>query len=68
MGFLSKKVFMTTLLVYVCIQHTLFYERGICLIFVKELRTRIVSYKNVSISIKESIDKTLTTLLVSPSL
>ena len=50
------------------LQQTLFYERGICLIFVKELRTRIVSYKNVSISIKESIDKTLTTLLVSPSL
>jgi hypothetical protein len=50
------------------LQHTLFYERGICLIFIKELRTRIVSYKNVSISIKESIDKILTTLLVSPSL
>jgi hypothetical protein len=50
------------------LQHTLFHEREICLIFIKKLRTQIVSYKNMSISIKESINNILTSLLVSPSL
>ena len=50
------------------LQQTLFHERTICLIFFHELRTQIVSYKNMSISIKESINEILTSLLVSPSL
>ena len=50
------------------LQQTLFHERTICLIFIKELRTQIVSYKNMSVSIKESINEILTSLLVSPSL
>ena len=50
------------------LQQTLFHERTICLIFIKELRTQIVSYKNMSVSIKESINKILTSLLVLPSL
>jgi hypothetical protein len=50
------------------LQQTLFHERTICLIFIKELRTQIVSYKNMSVPIKESINKILTSLLVSPSL
>jgi len=50
------------------LQQTLFHERTICLIFIHELRTQIVSYKNMSISIKESINEILTSLLVSPSL
>ena len=50
------------------LQQTLFHKRTICLIFIKELRTRIVSYKNMSVSIKESVNKILTSLLVSPSL
>lgn len=50
------------------LQQTLFHERTICLIFMKELRIRIVSYQNMSVSIKESINEILTSLLVSPSL
>lgn len=50
------------------LQHSLFHEKTICLKFVKELRTRIIGYKNVSLSIKENIDKIITSLLVSPSL
>ena len=50
------------------LQQTLFHERTICLIFIKELRTQIVSYKNMSVSIKESINEILTSLLVLPSL
>jgi len=50
------------------LQQTLFHERTICLIFMKELRMRIVSYQNMSVSIKESINEILTSLLVSPSL
>ena len=50
------------------LQQTLFHERTICLIFIKELRIQIVSYKNMSVSIKESINEILTSLLVSPSL
>jgi hypothetical protein len=50
------------------LQQTLFHERTICLIFMKELRTQVVSYKNMSVSIKESINEILTSLLVSPSL
>lgn len=51
-----------------CLQQTLFHERTICLIFIKELRTQIVSYKNMSVSTKETINEILTSLLVSPSL
>ena len=50
------------------LQQTLFHERTICLIFIHELRTQIVSYTNMSIFIKESINEILTSLLVSPSL
>jgi len=50
------------------LHQTLFHEKTICLIFIQELRTRIVSYKNMSVSIKESINEILTSLLVSPSL
>ena len=50
------------------LQQTLFHERTICLIFMKELRMRIISYQNMSVSIKESINEILTSLLVSPSL
>ena len=50
------------------LQQTLFHERTICLIFIKELRTQIVCYKNMNLSIKESINQILTSLLVSPSL
>jgi hypothetical protein len=50
------------------LQQTLFHESTICLIFIKELRTQIVSYKNLSVSIKESVNEILTSLLVSPSL
>ena len=50
------------------LQQTLFHERTICLKFIKELRIQIVSYKNMSVSIKESINEILTSLLVSPSL
>jgi hypothetical protein len=50
------------------LQHTLFHEKTICLLFIKELRTQIVSYKNMSVSIKESINEILTSLLVSQSL
>jgi hypothetical protein len=50
------------------LQQTLFHERTICLIFIKELRTQIVSYKNMSVSIKKSINEILTSLLVLPSL
>lgn len=46
------------------LQHILFHEKTICLIFLKELRLRIVSYNNMSISIKESINKMLISLLV----
>ena len=50
------------------LQQTLFHERTICLIFIKKLRTHIVSYKNMSVPIKESINEIITSLLVSPSL
>ena len=50
------------------LQQTLFHEKTICLIFIKELRKQIVSYKNMSVCIKESINEILTSLLVSPSL
>ena len=49
------------------LQQVLLYESNICSIFVKELRTRIVSYHNISVEMKESINKCLTELLVSPS-
>lgn len=49
------------------LQQTLMFEPTICLIFVKELRTNITSYVNISVSIKESINKILTSLLVSAS-
>jgi len=50
------------------LQQTLFHESTICLIFIKELRRQIVSYRNMSVSIKDSINEILTSLLVSPSL
>lgn len=50
------------------LQQTLFHEKTICLLFIEELRKQIVSYKNMSLSIKESINEILTSLLVSPSL
>ena len=50
------------------LQQALFHEKTICLLFIKELRTQIVSYKNMSVTIKESINEILTSLLVSPSL
>jgi len=50
------------------LQQTLFHERTICLIFIEKLRTKIVSYKNMSYSIKESANEILKSLLVSPSL
>ena len=50
------------------LQQTLFHEKTICLIFIKELRTQIVGYKNIGVSIKQSINEILTSLLVSPSL
>ena len=49
------------------LQQVLFYEKNICLIFVKELRNRIVSYKNIGTSVKEAINEYITQLLVSPS-
>jgi hypothetical protein len=50
------------------LQQTLFHERKICSIFIKELRSQIVCYKNMNVSIKETINEILTSLLVSPSL
>ena len=50
------------------LHQTLFHESTICLIFIKELRRQIVSYRNMSVSIKDSINEILTSLLVSPSL
>lgn len=50
------------------LQQTLFHEKTICLLFIEELRKQIVSYKNMSVSIKESMNQILTSLLVSPSL
>ena len=49
------------------LQQVLIYEKNICLIFVKELRNRIVSYKNIGTSVKEAINEYITQLLVSPS-
>lgn len=46
------------------LQQTLFHERTICMIFIKELRIQIVSYKNMSVPIKESTNEILTSLLV----
>jgi hypothetical protein len=46
------------------LQQALFHEKTICLLFIKELRTQIVSYKNMSVTIKESINEILTSLLV----
>jgi hypothetical protein len=49
------------------LQQALMFEPKICLIFIKELRTNITSYVNISLSIKESVNKILTSLLVSAS-
>lgn len=49
------------------LQQMLLAEPNICSIFVKELRKSIVSYHNISVEMKESINKCLTELLVSPS-
>ncbi len=49
------------------LQHAMMYEVNICSIFIKELRTRIVSYDNISVEMKKSINKILTELLELPS-
>jgi hypothetical protein len=50
------------------LQQVLLFEKNICSIFIKELRTNIVNYTNISVSAKESFNELLTSLLVSPSL
>jgi hypothetical protein len=50
------------------LQYALLFENNICSLFIKELRTKIVNYPNISISAKESLNQILTSLLVSPSL
>ena len=44
------------------------YEKNICLTFLHELRKNIVNHPNLDITIKESANEILTSLLVSPSL
>jgi hypothetical protein len=46
------------------IQQALFHEKTICLIFIKELRNRIIAYTNLGIDIKENINQYITKLLV----
>ena len=50
------------------LQYAMRFEPNICLLFIKELRSRIVTYHNISTEMKESINELLTSLLVSPSL
>lgn len=49
------------------LQLALFHEPNICLMFAKELRSNIIEYKNIGVSIKEAAAAIITTLLVSPS-
>lgn len=49
------------------LQQALFHEETICLSFVHELRRQIVSYINLGLTIKQSIDKIITSLLVQSS-
>jgi hypothetical protein len=49
------------------LQQVLFFENTICSKFIKELRTNIVNYTNISIDAKESLNEILTSLLVSAS-
>ena len=46
------------------LQQTLMFEKRICSTFIKELRTNIVNYPNISIDAKESLNQLLTSLLV----
>ena len=50
------------------LHQTLFHEKSICLLFMKELRKQIVIYKNISIEIKQSVHDIITVFLDSPSL
>jgi hypothetical protein len=50
------------------LQHTLFHKKNICSIFLHELRKNIVNHPNLNITIKESANEILRSLLVSPSL
>lgn len=43
--------------------HTLLYEKNICSIFLQKLRTQIVEYRNIDITIKENANNILTSLL-----
>ena len=49
------------------LQHCLMYEPHICSIFIKDLRTKIVSYHNISVEMKKSINETLISLLALAS-
>jgi hypothetical protein len=49
------------------LQQALFHEETVCLKFVHELRTQIVSYTNLGVAIKQTINEIITSLLVPPS-
>jgi len=49
------------------LHQVLLIEANICSMFIEELRKRIVSYRNISTEMKETIDGKLTKLLVPPS-
>ena len=46
------------------LQATLFYEKNICSIFLKELRKQIINYHNLKFDIKQKANNILTSLLV----
>ena len=50
------------------LQMALFHEKKICSIFLHKLRENIINHTNLDITIKESANNILTSLLVSPSL
>lgn len=46
------------------LQQALFHENRICVMFVEELRMRMVDYRNIGVQIKSSVNEILTPLLV----
>ena len=46
------------------LQQALLFESSICSKFIKELRTKILNYPNISVDAKESLNELLTSLLV----
>lgn len=46
------------------LQYAILHEPNICSMFLKELRTNIVSYHNISFESKDTINKIITTILV----